>query len=272
MKKRGVWLVCYLVVTSTLVSAVDMREPRHPLDGEALNQEPALHMSRRLVSNVQRALADKGFYRGPVDGLLGPQTREALRDFQRAHQLPVTGRLDEETTRQLGVRLEDEGREKEPPGVFDKIGGGLKSVGGAVAGGTVTAAKSTKEGVVAGAQATAEGATTAGKATAEGATVVGKKTGQASTKAARATAKGATSASQAVKGVFTKKRPDEEILYDIQDRFKQDPQIDPAHLDIGVTDGVVTLAMNQGTKSELNRAAAVAREVEGVRRVVIQWR
>jgi len=123
---------------------------------------------------------------------------------------------------------------------------------------------------VVGAQATAKGATTAGKATAEGSTVAAKKTGQGSTTAAKATAKGATATGKAVKGVFTSQRSDAEILYEIQDQFKQDPQIDPTHIDIGVSDGIVTLTQREGTRSELERAVAIAKKIGGVKQVVRQ--
>jgi peptidoglycan hydrolase-like protein with peptidoglycan-binding domain len=53
------------------------------------------------VADVQLALADRGYYRGRIDGIMGPQTRSAIRAFQRNNGLPVTGRLD----RRLFARL-----------------------------------------------------------------------------------------------------------------------------------------------------------------------
>jgi len=38
-----------------------------------------------------------------ADGVVGPQTRAAIRRFQRAHGLPATGRLDRATSRALGA-------------------------------------------------------------------------------------------------------------------------------------------------------------------------
>ena len=46
------------------------------------------------VSEVQSALARKGYYRGAIDGSLGPATRKALRQYQRSHGLDVTGQVD----------------------------------------------------------------------------------------------------------------------------------------------------------------------------------
>jgi peptidoglycan hydrolase-like protein with peptidoglycan-binding domain len=54
---------------------------------------------------VQQALKDKGFYSGPVDGMPGPQTRDAISAFQKANDLHVTAdkSLDDETFRALGI-------------------------------------------------------------------------------------------------------------------------------------------------------------------------
>ena len=46
------------------------------------------------VSQVQSALAREGYYDGPVDGSLGPATRNALRRYQRDHGLEVTGGIN----------------------------------------------------------------------------------------------------------------------------------------------------------------------------------
>ena len=45
-------------------------------------------------TDVQAALADRGYYRGPIDGIIGTGTRRAVRAFQRDAGLPVTGRID----------------------------------------------------------------------------------------------------------------------------------------------------------------------------------
>lgn len=44
--------------------------------------------------DVQMALADRGYYRGRIDGVIGAGTRSALRAFQRDSGLPTTGRID----------------------------------------------------------------------------------------------------------------------------------------------------------------------------------
>ena len=49
------------------------------------------------VREAQQALRDQGYYQGPLDGVLNPQFRQAVWDFQRAKGLRRTARLDAPT-------------------------------------------------------------------------------------------------------------------------------------------------------------------------------
>jgi Putative peptidoglycan binding domain len=51
----------------------------------------------RVIADVQAELQEMGYYTGEVDGLLGPLTRQALRDYQADHGLMVTEVIDEPT-------------------------------------------------------------------------------------------------------------------------------------------------------------------------------
>src|SRR5271165_991000 len=55
------------------------------------------------TDKMQQILQDKGHYRGKVDGVFGLRTRASIRSYQKAENLPVTGQLDRETARRLGV-------------------------------------------------------------------------------------------------------------------------------------------------------------------------
>jgi peptidoglycan hydrolase-like protein with peptidoglycan-binding domain len=48
-----------------------------------------------LVLDIQRALAERGYYDGEVDGLPGPRTQQAIREFETAQGLKVTGETSE---------------------------------------------------------------------------------------------------------------------------------------------------------------------------------
>jgi hypothetical protein len=52
---------------------------------------------------VQEELAKLGYYYGPVDGTIGPETLRAIRWFQSVDKIPVTGRIDSATLRALQI-------------------------------------------------------------------------------------------------------------------------------------------------------------------------
>lgn len=53
------------------------------------------------VRSAQQALQHQGFDPGPIDGVMGPRTSAAVRDFQQKENLTVTGQLDAETRARL---------------------------------------------------------------------------------------------------------------------------------------------------------------------------
>ena len=63
-------------------------------------------MDRPELARIQTALTEAGHDAGPADGLTGPRTVAALRSFQRAHGLPITGEPDEATQSQLFAPLD----------------------------------------------------------------------------------------------------------------------------------------------------------------------
>ena len=54
------------------------------------------------IREIQRALSAKGYDPGPIDNVLGAQTKSALQQFQRDYGLPV-GQLDLQTLAALGI-------------------------------------------------------------------------------------------------------------------------------------------------------------------------
>lgn len=52
---------------------------------------------------LQQALRDRGFDPGPVDGIPGPQTRDAVAEWQRQNNMEPTGRPNREMLSSLGV-------------------------------------------------------------------------------------------------------------------------------------------------------------------------
>ena len=57
----------------------------------------------RVIADVQAVLQNMGYYKGEVDGLLGPLTREALTGYQADQGLTPTAVIDEPTLDSLGM-------------------------------------------------------------------------------------------------------------------------------------------------------------------------
>jgi len=61
------------------------------------------------IKKAQEALRDKGYDPGKIDGHMGPQTRRAIGEYQKAEDLTVTEHLDAQTANKLGVEQESVG-------------------------------------------------------------------------------------------------------------------------------------------------------------------
>jgi peptidoglycan hydrolase-like protein with peptidoglycan-binding domain len=55
------------------------------------------------VQQVQQALMQQGFYSGEINGMLDPETSEAIRAYQMDRGLPMGGGLTLETLESLGI-------------------------------------------------------------------------------------------------------------------------------------------------------------------------
>lgn len=58
------------------------------------------------VEQVQEELNNKGFNAGNTDGLIGPNTSSALKNFQEANDLTASGELNQETIDALGLDID----------------------------------------------------------------------------------------------------------------------------------------------------------------------
>ena len=55
------------------------------------------------IRSVQAALRRMGTYSGQVDGILGPDTRRAIEEYQGRNKRPVTGQPDQSLNASLGI-------------------------------------------------------------------------------------------------------------------------------------------------------------------------
>lgn len=72
-----------LPVTAPLGEPLKTVLPRHALDPK-VDLSGAPQTRSDTIAQIQRELAQRGFYDGPADGIYGPKTDSAIRDFEQA--------------------------------------------------------------------------------------------------------------------------------------------------------------------------------------------
>jgi putative peptidoglycan binding protein len=74
----------------------------HAADVSRLDMNAAPALNQDQVRRVQQALQKKGFTPGPIDGLLGPHTKSAIRQFQDRYAIQGNGDINNQTLFALG--------------------------------------------------------------------------------------------------------------------------------------------------------------------------
>jgi peptidoglycan hydrolase-like protein with peptidoglycan-binding domain len=77
-------------------------------DNDAYDVQPAPsdeapYESTSLIMSVQKELTQLGYYHGPINGVAGSETEQAVRWFQSVDHLPVTGQIDSATLQALRI-------------------------------------------------------------------------------------------------------------------------------------------------------------------------
>jgi hypothetical protein len=68
--------------------------------------DPASHGTQywsNLANSVQTKLAQQGYYHGSIDGILGSGSQLAIKEYQTAHRMRITGRIDPKLLKALGI-------------------------------------------------------------------------------------------------------------------------------------------------------------------------
>lgn len=76
--------------TGAPIPDAKMKAPKPGLAGTVTSRTGSA-TNKITVIEIQKILAREGLYPAPVDGIAGPQTRRAIRDFERKFELPITG-------------------------------------------------------------------------------------------------------------------------------------------------------------------------------------
>ncbi|MDJ0931806.1 peptidoglycan-binding domain-containing protein [Breoghania sp.] len=95
----GGTLVMLLTASLIVANALSFQPGKHPAPlfatrdtGVEQSVQPERPKPSELVTDLQNSLTRMGYYAGPVDGLDGPRTQDAIRAYERASGLAVTGR------------------------------------------------------------------------------------------------------------------------------------------------------------------------------------
>jgi len=94
-----------LILDDSARSAVRLAGERAEID--------AARLSARQIRAVQQQLKARGHPVGDISGEWNQQTESAIRNFQKAQGIPVSGRLNEQTVKRLGLDA-DEFRPRQP--------------------------------------------------------------------------------------------------------------------------------------------------------------
>jgi len=124
LNSKTVWTTVVFTFLATVMLALTLTPVAFAANPD---EEKPAGLHRHDIKKVQESLQDKGYYHADVDGVLGSQTREAIRQYQKSENLPVTGRLDAETAGKLGVGPESVGGSFE--GAGREVGKGGKELG-----------------------------------------------------------------------------------------------------------------------------------------------
>lgn len=63
------------------------------------------HLSQTQLKQVQQKLKAENLYKGKIDGRMGPDTKQAIEQFQQKNNLQQTGQLDQQTLAALDVNV-----------------------------------------------------------------------------------------------------------------------------------------------------------------------
>jgi len=78
--------------------------PKSWLGTSSGGSNSAATSTQALVQKAQAMLNNRGFEVGTPDGLMGPKTRNAIREFQSSAGIPVTGKVDQKLLSALGLQ------------------------------------------------------------------------------------------------------------------------------------------------------------------------
>src|ERR1700731_261088 len=94
--------VTILALAAAIPATAQQSGSNRPSAGQQQSMQEQ-NLSKDEIRQVQQALDQKGFKSGQPDGVLGPETKNAIKEFQQKQGWNATGELDNQTLSALGV-------------------------------------------------------------------------------------------------------------------------------------------------------------------------
>lgn len=213
-------------------------------------------INKNEVIAVQVKLRQLGLLTTGISGKLDMETAEAVRAYQRANSMPVTGRIDPATYEKLGLPYPAPA--PDDPNLAERAGGSVKQ-------GTIYGAQKTKDAGGYVATKSKEGARYGMEKTWDAGAYAASK----SKDAAKASVKGAKSASRlgGRKAVTLIRRKDDAVYSELRELFFDHHEW--TGVDYDVKDGMVTLKIPPKSKVDVGSLVSEIRKVAGVRSVFV---
>jgi len=98
-------LVIASIAAASLLGAATLpaaSQVKQSTDIRNLNMDAVPNLGREIIRKVQAALEAKGFDPGPIDGVVGPRTRAAVRKYQEHFGIKASGEINNQTLFALG--------------------------------------------------------------------------------------------------------------------------------------------------------------------------
>lgn len=112
MKRLLVAFLMLLLCAAIILLTPQYAKPSTAFQGDtqakpAVKRGPVFRSTKEQIKQAQALLRARGFYTGQDDGKLNADTRAALRKYQEAESIKVTGTLNKATLERMGVVLTD---------------------------------------------------------------------------------------------------------------------------------------------------------------------
>ncbi|MGD9015389.1 MAG: peptidoglycan-binding domain-containing protein [Candidatus Omnitrophota bacterium] len=113
------FIICCLLVFSLLIIGCSRKQEDAGQSPESLSTELTLPQIPKLPRSykptnkeIQIALQNAGFYKGKIDGDIGPMSKKAILEFQVQNNLEVDGKVGPKTWAVLKKYLDTPNQEK----------------------------------------------------------------------------------------------------------------------------------------------------------------